>query len=141
MSKILIVDDDMDIRESVKTILLAKNYEVITAVNGTEGLKAAKENKPDVIILDVMMDSDNEGFNVSYEIRKDKELRETPILMLTSVNEKTNFNFDPEKDGEFLPVDSFFEKPVKPLELLEKIDELIGLSKAKINISGKKAVL
>jgi DNA-binding response OmpR family regulator len=141
VNSILIIDDDMDIRESVKTILETKQYKVITAVNGTEGLSKAKSEKPDLLILDVMMDSANEGFNVSYEIRKDEELKNTPILMLTSVNEKTDFKFDPEKDGEFLPVDCFFEKPVNPSELLRKVDELLNLSKDKINISGKKTVL
>lgn len=141
MGKILVIDDDMDIRESIKTVLEAKSYEVITAVNGNDGLKTAKSEKPALIILDVMMDSDSEGFNVSYEIRKDEELKYTPILMLTSVNQKTDFNFNPEKDGEFLPVDSFVEKPVNPQKILEKVSELLNLSGDEINISGKKAVL
>ncbi len=141
MYKVLVIDDDLDIRESVKIILETKGYDVITAANGKDGVEAAIQNNPELIILDVIMDNDTEGFTASYEIRKDKSIKNTPILMLTSINQKSNFNFNPETDGEFLPVDCFFEKPVQPVDLLLKVEELLNLPKEKINVSGTKSVL
>ncbi|MBN2443846.1 MAG: response regulator [Spirochaetales bacterium] len=137
MKKILLIDDDPDILESLSTVFQSHGYEIVTAANGTEGYKIAVKEKPDLIILDVMMDSSDEGFKTSYSIRKNEEIRYTPILMLTSVNTKTNFSFDPKIDGQYLPVDDFVEKPAEPALLLEKTSTLLNLGKDKINISGK----
>jgi CheY-like chemotaxis protein len=141
MAHILIIDDDADIREGLSTILTAKGYHVQTAGDGTDGLEQARNEKPDLIILDVMMNIETEGFNVSYTIRKDPVLMDIPILMLTSINQKTGFRFNPEEDGEFLPVDDFVEKPVSPETLLRKTQKLLALEKDQINKNGKKQVL
>ncbi|MCX7905754.1 MAG: response regulator, partial [Elusimicrobiales bacterium] len=87
MAKIVCVDDDKDILETIELILQGKGHEVYTANNGKDGLRLIKEKKPNLIIMDVMMDDFTEGFHVVYEIRKDDDIKYTPIMMLTSINQ------------------------------------------------------
>lgn len=131
-AKILIVDDDPDLVEALKMTLEANNYKVFTAANGTEGLKQVKAVNPDLIILDVMMDTITEGFQVSYQLRNPDPNSEyapyvkIPILMLTAIVEKKRMKFSTQTDGEFLPVDDFVEKPIRPQVLLEKVKKLLS---------------
>jgi CheY-like chemotaxis protein len=131
-AKILIVDDDPDIVEALKMTLEASHYQVFTAANGTEGLKQVKAVKPDLIILDVMMDTVTEGFQVTYQLRNPDPKSEyapyskIPILMLTAIGEKTHMKFSAQSDGDYLPVDDFVEKPIRPQVLIEKVKKLIG---------------
>jgi CheY-like chemotaxis protein len=130
-AKILIVDDDPDITEALKMTLEASHYKVSTASNGTEGLKQVKTVNPDLIILDVMMDTITEGFQVSYQLRNPDPKSEyaayskVPILMLTAIVEKKRMKFSTHGDGDFLPVDEFVEKPIRPQVLLEKVKKLL----------------
>jgi CheY-like chemotaxis protein len=126
MKKILIVDDDRDVFESMKIVLEAEGYGVDWATNGTEAIEKAKAGKPDLMILDVMMNTDDEGFQVSYRMRQDPELLHVPIVMVTSVGTKTGFSFDRNKDQDFLPVNEFLEKPVDPKVLVDKVRENLG---------------
>ncbi len=131
-AKILIVDDDADIVEALQMTLEASNYKVFTASNGTEGLKQVKVVNPDLIILDVMMGSVTEGFQVSYKLRNPDPKSEyapfskIPILMLTAIGEKTHMHFSKKTDGDYLPVDDFAEKPIRPQVLIAKVKKLIG---------------
>jgi CheY-like chemotaxis protein len=131
-AKILIVDDDPDIVEALKMTLEASKYKVFTAANGTEGLKQVKSVKPDLIILDVMMDTVTEGFQVTYKLRNPDPASEyapfskIPILMLTAIGEKTHMKFSAKTDGEYLPVEDFVEKPIRPQVLLDKVKKLMG---------------
>ena len=133
--KILIIDDDPDIVEAMRMPLEANDYIVITANCGKEGLQKAREEIPDLIILDVMMETDTEGFHVAYELRSEepdseyKGCRNIPILMITAISQKKGMNFSPEKDEAFLPVDDFIEKPVQPKDLLKKVAELLASKK------------
>ena len=126
MKKILIVDDDRDVFESMKIVLEAEGFAVEWATNGTEALEKARASRPDLMILDVMMNSDDEGFQVSYTMRQDRELANIPILMVTSVGARTGFSFDRKKDEDFLPVNEFLEKPVDPKVLVDKVRENLG---------------
>ena len=128
--KILIIDDDDDLVHAMRLPLEAVGYQVSRAANGTEGLQKVKEVVPDLIILDVMMDSTTEGFHVSLALRSPdpkseyKEFSRIPILMLTSIHSTTPLRFGPHKD--YLPVDAFIEKPIEPAELLKKVRECIS---------------
>lgn len=137
MAKIVCVDDDRDILDTCEVILTGRGHEVFTASSGKEGVKKVKEVKPDLVLMDVMMDDFTDGFNAVYEIRKDSAVKYTPVMMLTSVNQHFPQKFG-EKDGEFLPVDAFVEKPIKPKEFLKKVEELLALKKEQINVDGKK---
>ena len=129
--KILIIDDDPDLVESMRITLEANDYQVFSAGNGTEGLRLIKEVFPDLIILDVMMDSITEGFQVSQQLRSrdpQSEYRaysKVPILMLTGISEKMHMKFSPDKDEDYLPVDEFMDKPIRFETLLAKVKTLI----------------
>lgn len=122
---ILVVDDDPDIVETMKMVLESAGYKVETAANGTEGLEKARAVHPDAIVLDVMMDNESEGFHVSYELKKGEDTKDIPILVLSAVGKKSGFDFDPESDGEYLPVDAYMEKPLEPKALVDKIGALL----------------
>ncbi len=122
---ILVVDDDPDIVETTRMVLESAGYRVETAANGTEGLKKAREVLPDAIVLDIMMDRESEGFHVSYELRKGEDTKDIPILVLSAIGQKSGFQFSPEEDGDYLPVDSYMEKPLEPKALVQKIGELL----------------
>lgn len=127
-SKILIIDDDSDLVAALKILLETRDYQVSTALDPEEGSTKLNQEKPDLIILDVMFGSKGEskGFDFAQKIRYEKQNADIPVLMLTAINtEKPFFNFSIETDGEFLPVDSFIDKPVKPEELYKKVEELI----------------
>ena len=124
--KILIIDDDPDITEAMKVVLETENYQVQTATNGTEGMEQIKNNTPDLIILDIMMDTPREGFFLNRELKKDPSYKNIPILMITAVKEKTGIDFKPEAgDPAWLPVEDFLDKPVRPEMLLEKVQALL----------------
>ena len=126
MPKILVVDDDPDIAESIKIVLESKEYEVSVAGSGKEGLDKARRDKPDLIILDIMMETADAGFNVARELKRDEGCKHAPILMLTAIREKTGFDFKKEAGDEFwLPVDAYADKPLKPDQLLLKVESLL----------------
>jgi DNA-binding response OmpR family regulator len=125
--RILIIDDDDDLVHALRLPLEAAGYGVFRAASGNEGLEKIKEVNPDLIILDVMMDTTTEGFHVSLALRSPdpkseyKAYSQVPILMLTSIHSTTSLRFGPDKD--YLPVDAFIEKPIEPAELLKKVRE------------------
>ena len=118
-AKIVVVDDDQDIRDSLQAILEGNQFTVATAANKTEGMQTIKDINPDLAILDVMMDTWEDGFEMARELKKDPEFKDMPILMLTGVKEKTGIGFKTAAgDPDWLPVDGFLDKPVEPDVLL-----------------------
>ena len=124
--RILIIDDDKYFVQSVKDLLTSEGYSVIYAYNGSEGLDIAKDKHPDLIILDVMMTHDTEGFEVSREVDKNPELKNTKIIMVTGITKEMNLPFKFEPDKSWIPVDEIMEKPVAPDDLLKAIRSKIG---------------
>ena len=125
---ILLIEDDADLIAAMKIILETKKYKVITAFDPDEGNEKLRQERPDLIILDVMFGSKGEskGFDFAQKIRLNKQFAEIPILMLTAINAaKPFFNFSPDTDGEYLPVDYFLDKPVQSEELLHKVEYLL----------------
>jgi len=118
---ILVIDDDIDLVEIIRVTLENQGFKVIDAQTGERGLDLARQQDPDLILLDVMMGKVDEGFQVAYQLRSDEVTAQTPILMLTAVTTQTGFHFDPAKDQEFLPVNEFIEKPVSPRNLVDMI--------------------
>lgn len=119
--KIMIIDDDIDLVEAMRITLETDNYDVIDAQEGQKGLEILKKEKPDLLILDVMMGTLDEGFHIAYQIRNDDEIKDIPILMVTAVGAQTGFEFDMQRDEDFLPVNEFIEKPVNPQVLLDTV--------------------
>ncbi|MGQ9800452.1 MAG: response regulator [Candidatus Saccharicenans sp.] len=133
MAKILLVDDDRDLTESLSQVLKVKGYEVEVAHSGQEGLKKLLEVKPDLVILDVMMETDTAGFEAVYKIRSDRpdsryrEFKDLPIIILTAIDQVTNSRFSLDQEESFLPGhNEFLTKPVEIEELLEKIDRKLA---------------
>ncbi|MFO8184054.1 MAG: response regulator [Candidatus Aegiribacteria sp.] len=121
---VLLIDDDPDFVEANSIVLEASGFEVISASSGAEGLEKVREQKPDVVILDVMMEHTDEGFAVARRIRS-KLKSEVPIIMLTSVGKVTGYDFNPEEHPDFFPVNIFLEKPVPPSILVSKVREVL----------------
>jgi CheY-like chemotaxis protein len=120
-NKIMIIDDDIDLVEAMRITLESGGYDVIDAQEGQKGLEILKNERPDLLILDVMMGTLDEGFHLAYQIRNDEDIKEIPILMITAVGAQTGFEFDMQRDEDFLPVNEFIEKPVNPQVLLDSV--------------------
>jgi CheY-like chemotaxis protein len=129
MARILMIDDDPDVVMATRIPLEANGHEVYAANNGQEGLARLREVNPDLVILDVMMDTATEGFQLSLKLRDrspDAEYtayRDVPILMLTSVHSTTELRFAPDED--YLPVDAFLDKSADPEQIVAKVKELL----------------
>ena len=121
-AKILLVDDDVDFVEATKIVLESKPYEVIVANEGEEGLRRAREEKPDLIVLDIIMPV-KDGFTAAEEFKKDPELCKIPIIMLTSYSEKGGETSIAASRGLTLETEDYIDKPVKPEELLQRVEK------------------
>lgn len=123
--KILVVDDDIDVLESRKIVLEHNNYEVETATNIVVAEEILNKEKIDLILLDVMMEKDSDGFVFAQNVKSNEKFKNIPIILATAVNQRTKFRFDIEKDGDFLPVEKFMEKPIDPDDLIVTIRGLL----------------
>ena len=125
--RVLLVDDDVDFLEATRAVLENAGFDVAVAHNGEECLNEVERDKPDVIVIDVMMERMSTGFVLSRKLKKEDSYKEIPILMLTGVTAKTGFRFDPKTDGpEWLPVDDYAEKPLEPADLVKRVNKLLG---------------
>ena len=122
---ILVVDDDIDVLESRKIVLEHNNYDVRLATNIQVAREILEKEKIHLILLDVMMEKDSDGFNFAQEVKADDRFKDIPIIMATAVNQRTKFRFDIENDGDFLPVEKFMEKPIDPDDLIVTIRGLL----------------
>lgn len=125
-AKILVVDDDPDILDAVSMILETQGYQVVTARDGIEGLATLKAEKPDLVILDLLMPK-LDGFGFCKELQDPRwaKFKDIPILILTSVREEASRRRYELETGLELDVDDYVEKPVAPDILLERVGKLI----------------
>jgi len=126
--KILVVDDDPDIVRAIKKVLESRQYVVITAGNGEEGLDKIREEKPDLLILDLLMPR-KDGFAVVKEFKESPRFAKyagMPILILTSVREDASRRRYELETGLQMDVDDYVEKPIPPLDLLHRVEKLLA---------------
>ncbi|MBU3930837.1 MAG: response regulator [Pseudomonadota bacterium] len=123
--RILIVDDDPDLVEAISMILKSKHYEVIVAYGGVEGLEKTKTEKPDLIVLDVMM-PDKDGYTVCKELKADPVLCEIPVLLLTAVVSHISTTRFSHQMGMETEADDYLDKPVEPVELAKRVEALLS---------------
>lgn len=123
--KILLVDDDVDFCDSNRDLLEACGYTVETAHNGADGLEKARAVKPDIMILDVMMATDTEGFEVARKIPETPELKHMKVLLVTGIVKDLHLPCGVEPDATWLPVDRVLEKPIDPGRLLKEIERAL----------------
>jgi len=126
-AKILIVDDDPDLTKALKATLESKNYIVITASNSAEGMEKINTDKPDLLVLDVMMATTEDGFEMARELKNNPQFKKMPILILTAIKGRTGIDFKSSAgDRDWLPVEGFLDKPVEPQVLLAEIKRLLS---------------
>ena len=125
-TKIVIIDDNQDYLFTMGTFLKRNGYETLTAENGELGLDLVKKEHPDLVILDVMMETLFSGFEVCKRIKTDDQLKNTPVIGVSAMGDELGVRFDKDRDGEYFRPDAFFEKPVDKEKLLSKIRELLG---------------
>ncbi len=125
-AKVLVIDDDSDFRTSVRVLLESRGYEVLEAASGHEGLRMVLERKPDVILLDIMMETTSEGYGVTYSLKYADEyaaFRNIPVLMISSIEESPDERFPMSPEVEMIRPDRYLSKPLdipRFLELVEK---------------------
>jgi CheY-like chemotaxis protein len=122
---ILVIDDDVDILESRKIVLEHNNYTVLTASTIGVAWEMVEKQPVNLILLDVMMEKDTDGFIFAQKLKSHAKYKAIPIIMATAVNQRTKFKFDPATDEGFLPVEKFMEKPIDPDDLIMAIQGLI----------------
>lgn len=124
MTRILIVDDDPDFTFICRMILESEGYEVIEASNGSDALRSMRQNKPDLVLLDVMMTTTLEGVDVSRAMEVDPELTGVPVVMISSIATSEYASDFP--DEERVPISAWLSKPVQPTVLLKTVRRLLG---------------
>ena len=123
--KILLIDDDLDFLNATETILKSNNnYEVITATDGNIGLQMAKDEKPDLILLDVIMPVED-GFTAAKKLKSDHQLQDIPVVLLTSFSQRVGETNLAVSQGMDLEAEDYIEKPVSPEELLRRVEKLL----------------
>jgi DNA-binding Lrp family transcriptional regulator/CheY-like chemotaxis protein len=120
---ILVVDDDPDFVEATRIVLSGEDYAVLSAPDGERGLEIMRQKHPDLVILDVMMDSLLKGLNATWTIRADQELQNIPVLMVSSIASSEYAESFP--TDEYVPVDNFLCKPIAPQKLVSEVKRLL----------------
>jgi len=121
---ILMVDDDLDYLEAMKALLESNGYRVVTESNGQRGFDAMRQQKPDLLLLDVMMPN-SDGFDIARALHSDEELKKVPVIIVSGIRKEMRLPFSYEPDETWLPVKAVLEKPVKPEQLLKTIQEFL----------------
>ena len=124
MAKILVVDDDPDFQNATRIVLEKEGYNVISAKSGDEGYQRVKDERPDLVILDVMMDSVLDGLSASRKMYDDTEVRDIPIIMVTSIANTDYAELFP--TDEYIHIRAFMSKPIKPVKLIKRINKLLA---------------
>ncbi len=128
-AKIMVIDDDPDFRDAITPILQSALYQVVTASNPKEGKEKILAEKPDLILLDIMMDSLFDGFSLCHAIKTSNDfsaVKDTPVIFVSAVKELTGsrFQFKGEEQGMSGP-DDYIDKPVKPEDLISRVERLL----------------
>lgn len=121
MKRILIVDDQVEVRELVEVTLRSDNYQVFQAKSGEEAIEIARPVRPDLIIMDIMMPGGMDGLEATRALKNDPETKGSIIIILTAKGQEAD-----KKIGLQAGVDDYFVKPFSPLELIEKVEEVLG---------------
>lgn len=124
MARILIVDDDPDFVEIIKIVLESKGYSVVSASEGKEALKMMRKERPSVVLLDVMMSYVLDGLHLSQEMREDPDLRDIPVIMVSSIAGSPYAGMFP--TDEYIPIDEWVSKPVNPQDLMKRVAKYIA---------------
>lgn len=136
-SKILIIDDDRDMVEALKIILEKESYIVRVAFDGEQGLDTIRKEKPDLIILDLLLPGED-GITICQKLKTHSEYRDIPILVVTALAKKLENKILPEEESTFVKIEGHFDKPVNPQNLLNKVKQILRKDQGKIANEGFK---
>jgi CheY-like chemotaxis protein len=120
MAKVLVVDDDPDFVKVTSKVLQQAGHEVVTAANGAKALQTMRQDTPDVVLLDIMMSYILDGLDVSREMAEDPQLKDVPVIMVTSLTGVRGSGMFP--GDEYIPVDEWLAKPVDPKTLIDRVN-------------------
>jgi len=138
--KVMIIDDNPDYIFTMETYLGRHGYQTVTAEGGEDAVEKVKAAAPDILLLDVMMESVYSGFEICKQLRNDKQLRHIPIIAISGMEEELGVGVDLANDYDYFRPDEFMDKPVDKELLTKKIDELVASSaKRKKNPIWQKA--
>jgi CheY-like chemotaxis protein len=124
MANILIIDDDNDFIRATQFVLEKHNHHVISANSGSAGYACAKSERPDLIVLDVMMDTVLDGISTSQRLHDDPELQQIPIIMVTSIANTDYAELFP--TDEYIHINAFMSKPIKPEDLIRQVNRYLA---------------
>ena len=134
-AKVLLIDDDADFRVAVKSLLESHGYAVLEAASGHEGLQMVREQKPDAILLDIMMETTVEGYGVNHSLKyRDEyaEFRHIPVFMISSITESPDERFPMSAEVEMIRPDGYLSKPLDIPELLRVLEQTVGATKGAV---------
>ena len=123
--KVLVVDDDRGFQMAVRATLEPAGYAVVSACSGPEGMEVARRERPDAILLDIVMNSTTEGFEFCREARRDPRIKHTPIIGISAIEERMGLRYPPDREPDLFPVDRYLRKPVTAEQLLTELRRLV----------------
>ncbi len=133
--KVLIIDDDADFLEAVKTCLSSQGHEVLTASTGAEGVSSALRERPDVIVVDLLM-APEDGVAICEKLRAQPETHGAAILVVSAVHLKLHKSVKSPEIGARLDADGYLDKPVKPEELMKTVRDMLHLARSRAAMTG-----
>jgi CheY-like chemotaxis protein len=123
--QVLLIDDDPLIHDAVTMILEPEGFTVTCCLTGPAGLAEMRRNRPGIVLLDIMLATVDEGFQLAYEMKRDEALKCIPIIVLSAIGAKTGMIFPDDAGSEYLPVERFLEKPIDALTLRTAVREVL----------------
>lgn len=126
---ILIIDDDPDVREALKLMLAPGGFELTMCANGPLGRAAAHKRRPDLIILDIMLSTVTEGFDIAYDFGRDETLAKVPIIMISSIGNTIGMDYAKEIGANYMPAQNFLSKPLETATMLEAVEEALAIAR------------
>ena len=123
--RIVIIDDDPDVREALRLMLEPAGYVLASYSTGADGLDAVRASPPDLVLLDIMLASPSEGFHLAYELRNDEVLADVPIVMISSIGATMGVDYARELGSEYVPADRFLDKPLEAATVLAAVRETL----------------
>jgi CheY-like chemotaxis protein len=126
-ARLVIIDDDPDIRDALTIILESAGYRVTACATGSEGLAAIRAAATDLIILDIMLASPSEGFHLAHELRRDEALGRIPIIMISAIGAATAMDYAQEAGADAASVEKFLDKPLTAATVLQAVEETLGM--------------
>lgn len=123
--RIVLIDDDLDMHHAVRAMLPQAEFSVTCHTTGPAGLEAVRRDRPDLVLLDIMLATPSEGFHLCYTLKEDEKLRDIPVIMISAIGQRIGMDYARELGSEYVPADAFVEKPFDARTLLNAVRSLL----------------